>query len=131
MSRKIVLTKEQIAQVEALAAYLSIEDICAYLGISQASFFALKKKEPELLGAYNRGVASARALVASKLFEVINSTELTPSKVQAIMFYLRTQGGWSEKSQVAVTTKDVTPKLPIINISFSDDWKNESKKELI
>ena len=39
----------------------------------------------------------------------------------SIIFYLKTQAGWSDKQEVNVTTKDITPKQPpsIIN-HFSD-----------
>ena len=118
MSEKIVLNDLKISQVEALAAYLSIEDIALYLGISPASFYNIKNRQPEVLRAYQRGVAKARSLVASKLMGFIEDRENTPIKLTAIMFYLRTQAGWSDKQEMNLTTKDITPKDPpsIINI---------------
>jgi hypothetical protein len=49
----------------------------------------------------------------------IKQKENTPSKLQAIMFYLRTQAGWSEKQDLNVTTKDVTPKPMKVVVNFS------------
>jgi hypothetical protein len=39
----------------------------------------------------------------------------------SILFYLKTQAGWSEKQQLDITTKDVTPQLTRFNIIVIDD----------
>jgi len=48
--------------------------------------------------------------VSSKLMGYINSDTKSEMSLKAIIFYLRTQGGWSEKQMIE--TKDVTPKVP-------------------
>ena len=88
----IVFTPEQVAQVEALAAYLSIPQICDYFGISQKSINNIKDRQPDVFTAYVKGRAKCIASVAQK--GIIQKALEGDSK--AAMFYLRTQAGWVE-----------------------------------
>lgn len=92
---KTVLTDEQIAQVEALAAYLSINDIAYFFDISERSFLDIKNRDPRVEEAYKKGKAKAISFVASKLMNIIREEENTPTKLSAIIFYLKTQAGWT------------------------------------
>ena len=94
MSKKITLTDDQILQVEALSAYLSIEQIADYFGFSGMTFHEIKKRQPEVLLAYKKGKAKAIGIVASKLMKLIDQGDVT-----AVIFYLKTQGGWSTESK--------------------------------
>ena len=94
MSKKITMDEAQIAQVEALSAYLSIEQIANYFGFSEDTFYELKKRDPRILRAYKKGKAKAIGIVASKLMKLIDQGDVT-----AIIFYLKTQGGWSTDSK--------------------------------
>ena len=94
MSKKITLTDDQILQVEALSAYLSIEQIADYFGFSGMTFHEIKKRQPEVLLAYKKGKAKAIGRVARKLTSLIDEGDVT-----AIIFYLKTQGGWSTESK--------------------------------
>ncbi len=94
MSKKITLTDDQILQVEALSAYLSIEQIADYFGFSGMTFHEIKKRQPEVLLAYKKGKAKAIGKVARKLTTLIDEGDVT-----AIIFYLKTQGGWSTESK--------------------------------
>jgi hypothetical protein len=94
MSKKITMDEAQIAQVEALSAYLSIEQIANYFGFSEDTFYELKKRDPRVLRAYKKGKAKAIGIVASKLMKLIDQGDVT-----AIIFYLKTQGGWSTDSK--------------------------------
>lgn len=94
MSKKITLTDDQILQVEALSAYLSIEQIADYFGFSEDTFYELKKRDPRVLRAYKKGKARAIGRVARKLTTLIDEGDVT-----AIIFYLKTQGGWSTDSK--------------------------------
>jgi hypothetical protein len=123
MSKKIRLDEIQIAQVEALAAYLPIDKIAGYFGFTESTFHEIKKRQPEVLIAYNKGVAKACSFVGTTLMGFIREKENTPSKLNAITFYLRTKGGWTEKQEMSLIAKDVTPNrqpLTIIN-HFTDD----------
>ena len=74
------------------------------------------------MSAYNRGRFKAKNYVASRLWRYIKSDALTAINLSAITFYLRTQAGWTEKQEMHLTAKDVTPskQLTVIN-HFTDD----------
>jgi hypothetical protein len=94
MSKKIIMDEAQIAQVESLSAYLSIEQIANYFGFSEDTFYELKKRDPRVLRAYKKGKAKAIGIVASKLMKLIDQGDVT-----AAIFYLKTQGRWSTDSK--------------------------------
>lgn len=92
-----IFTDEQIAQIEALSAYLSIDDIAYYFDISVRSFFDIKSRDPRVEEAYKKGKVKSIIFVASKLMNIIREEENTPTKLSAIIFYLKTQAGWSSE----------------------------------
>lgn len=104
------MDEAQIAQVEALSAYLSIEQIANYFGFSEDTFYELKKRDPRILRAYKKGKAKAIGIVASKLMKLIDQGDVT-----AAIFYLKTQGGWSTDSK----------STNIIKISFGNRTATE------
>lgn len=112
------LTDEQRAQVEALAAYLTQEQIADYFGIGKTTWFAMLEREPEISERYKRGKAKAIGAVAQSLIQQARDGD----KVAA-MFYLKTQAGWRETSQVDHTSSDrsMTPKPNEIIIRAPDD----------
>jgi hypothetical protein len=109
---EIILTDKQINQVEALAAYLTIEDIAHYLGVGENTFYRIRERQPEVFEAYRMGVSKARSRVASKLMRFIDSEDLTATTLDATKFYLTHQAGWAKTQEMNVTTRDVTPKEP-------------------
>jgi len=119
-----VITLEETAQVEAMAAHgHTQEEIAEFLGMSARSFRYKKNENKILIAAYNRGRFKAKNYVASRLMRFIKDDELTAVNLSAITFYLRTQAGWTEKQEMHLTAKDVTPNrqpLTIIN-HFTDD----------
>ncbi len=92
----IVLTDAQRAEVETLAAVLTAEQIADFLGIGRTTFFALIDRDRELSERYKRGTARAVGAVAQSLV-----TKARAGNVTAMIFYLKTQGGWRETVQVA------------------------------
>lgn len=123
MSKKITLDEAQIAQVEALAAYLSIDKIADYFGFSERAFYDIRKRQPEVLAAYNRGVAKACSYVGSMLMGFIREKENTASKLQAITFYLKTKAGWGSENKndnesVCLTFSGEQTPAEILNIGF-------------
>ena len=56
---KVELDALQIRDVEILSAYLPIDKIADYLGISVASFHRIKTRDEEVLRTYNKGVSKA------------------------------------------------------------------------
>lgn len=98
------LTEEQKAQVEALAAYLTQEQIADYFGIGKTTWFAMLDREPELSERYKRGKAKAIGAVAQGLIQQARNGD----KVAA-MFYLKTQAGWRETDRIEHTGADGKP----------------------
>lgn len=123
MSKKITLDEAQIAQVEALSAYLPINRIADYFGFSEKTFHEIKKRQPEVLTAYNRGVAKACSYVGSMLMGFIREKENTASKLQAITFYLKTKASWGSENKndnepVCLTFSGEQTPAEILNIGF-------------
>lgn len=85
-----ILTDEQIAEIEQIAKYLTIEQIADYFGIGSSTFYRIKQKDPRVSMAYKKGKTIGIKHVASKLMALIDQGDVT-----AIIFYLKTQAGWS------------------------------------
>tara|TARA_R110000868_G_scaffold143237_1_gene361137 strand:+ start:270 stop:680 length:411 start_codon:yes stop_codon:yes gene_type:complete len=125
---EIVLTDEQIAQVEALAAYLPIAKIADYLSISCTTFNEIKNRQTEVSVAYKRGVAKAHATAGMTLMKFMNYDSVAPNpsqlqmQLQATIFYLKTQARWSE-TQV-LETHDKTPQKRFI-LEVEDDFTED------
>lgn len=119
-----VITLEEIAQVESLAAHgHTQEEIAVFLGMSARHFRRTKGKNCFLMSAYNKGRFKAKNYVASRLWRYIRNDALTAVNLSAITFYLRTKAGWTEKQEMNLSAKNVTPSkqsLTIIN-HFVDD----------
>jgi len=81
----------QKAQVEALAAYLTLEQIADYFGICRKTLQNMRSRDPEIDTLYRRGKAKAVSGMAGSLIEQGMSGNVTAQK-----FYLSTQAGWRE-----------------------------------
>lgn len=95
-----VLTTEQIVQVEALGAVLSLEQIADYFGIAKATFYSIMERQPEVSIRYKKGKSKAIGSVAQGLLQQAREGNTT-----AAMFYLKTRAGWRETQQIDHTTK--------------------------
>jgi IS30 family transposase len=95
------LTDEQRAQVEALAAYLTQEQIADYFGIARNTFLAMMERDENISERYKRGKARAIGAVAQSLIQQARDGD----KVAA-MFYLKTQAGWRETNHIDHTSSD-------------------------
>lgn len=117
----IVLSDEQIKELEELAAYLTTEQIADYFGISRVTFAEIRERQTEVSLHYKKGRARKILKYVKQLDKKIFKTNAS-GDTTALIFALKTQGGWSEKQELNVTTKDITPKQPpsIIN-HFSDE----------
>lgn len=89
------LTDDQRAQVEALGAYLSIEQIADYFGMSKVTFYAIMEREPDVSERYKRGKAKAIGAVAQNLIKKARDGDNA-----CMMFYLKTQAGWRETQHI-------------------------------
>lgn len=95
------LNDEQIAQVEALAAYLSVEQIADFFGIAKNTFYSLMERNPEIKVRYKKGQAKAIGSVAKSLVQEAQNGNMT-----AMIFYLKTRGGWKETQTVDLNLSD-------------------------
>lgn len=98
------LDDEQRAQVEALAAYLTQEQIADYFGIGKTTWFAMLERDPDISERYKRGKARAVGAVAQNLIKKAREGDNA-----CMMFYLKTQAGWRETQHVEMTGKDGGP----------------------
>lgn len=89
------LDEEQKAQVEALAAYLSQDQIADYFGVARNTFAAMVERDEEISERYKRGKAKAISSVAQGLLQKARDGDNA-----CMMFYLKTQAGWRETQSV-------------------------------
>ena len=95
MGRKAkTLDDEQRAQVEALAAYLSQDQIADYFGITRPTFAAMIDRDEDISLRYKRGKAKAIGSVAQGLLQKARGGDTASA-----IFYLKTQAGWRESEQ--------------------------------
>lgn len=95
------LTEDQKAQVEALAAFLSQDQIADYFGMSRPTLSRILDDEESVYLRYKRGKASAIADVAGGLLKKAREGDMG-----AICFYLKTQAGWRETQKLDHTSSD-------------------------
>lgn len=99
--RKKTLTHEEKIQVEALAAFLTKEQIGDYLGVCRQTMTALIKRDPDVQMRINRGRSKAISKVAQGLLQKALSGDTT-----CAIFYLKTQAGWRETNRMEVSDPD-------------------------
>lgn len=104
------LTTEQMSQVEALAAYLTQEQIADYFGIGRTTFIAMINRDPDISEHYKRGKAKAIGSVAEGLLQKARNGDTASA-----IFYLKTQAGWRETNHIDHTSSDgtMTPKAAL------------------
>ena len=98
------LNDTQRAEVETLAAVLNAEQIADYFGMGRTTFFALMEREPDIGERYKRGKSKAVGKVAQSLLTKALSGDTTSA-----IFYLKTQGRWSEVQKHEVSGPDGSP----------------------
>ena len=108
------LDDKQIAQVEALAAFLTLEQIADYFGVTRPTFDAICQRQPEVFLQYKKGRSKAIASVSQNLIKQAQDGNTT-----AAIFYLKTQAGWKETQVVDNTSSDgsMTPHAPVFNLN--------------
>jgi len=98
---EIILTDDQIKEVETLAAVLSTGDIADYFGIGRTTFYALMERNSDISERYKKGRAKAKGAIAGSLIQKARAGELG-----AQIFYLKTQCGWRETQHLEHTSPD-------------------------
>lgn len=85
-----------LAKVEELAGLgLTREQIALSLGVSYSTLNRRAKESEEIETAMRRGRALANIKVAGELMKAIEKGNVT-----AIIFYLKTRAGWTEKQKI-------------------------------
>lgn len=93
---------EMIDETRILAGRgMTVEQIWNYFGLNKHAWYKLCDSNPELADAYFHGKARTIAIIAGKLVEIAKKGNLT-----AIIFYLKTQGAYSEYHNVAGLQKE-------------------------
>lgn len=109
------LDDEQRAQLEALAAYLTQDQIADYFGITRQTLAAMCERDEDISLRYKRGKAKAIAKVAHGCL----AAALSGSAADRF-FYLKTQAGWRETNRTELTGKDGGP-LEVTGEAISDE----------
>ena len=113
MSKKIVLTESQKIELETLAAVLNTQQIADYFEFNQDTFIELCKRDEDVLRIYKKGKAKAIGVVAKGLL-----MKARDGDTASAIFYLKTQAGWKEKTEIdhSISGSASKPEL-IINVS--------------
>ena len=114
------LTTEQIVQVEALAAVLSVEQIADYFGIGKTTFYAIMERQPEVSERYKKGKVDAISSVAQGLLQ-----QAREGNMAAAIFFLKTQAGWRETQVVDNVSSDGSMTPTTITRIVIDPKQNE------
>ena len=98
---RMELTDEQMAEVETLAAVLNVAQMADYFGIGRTTFFSILNRDSEVSERYKRGRARAVGSIAQSLVTKARAGDTT-----AMIFFLKTQGGWRETLEVETREGD-------------------------
>ena len=111
------LTEIDAIQVEALAAVCTKSQMAAYFGMTEKTFRAVEKRQPEVSTAYRIGRAKAIANIGSVLYE-----KALGGDIKAVQFYLKTQAGWTEKHalELSKAEKEVDDRKWLIEVMDSN-----------
>jgi hypothetical protein len=91
----MTLTEAQKVEVETLAAVLTAEQVADYFGIGRRTFYAMMQRDEEIAARYKRGKAKAIGVIAQGLINKARGGDTT-----SMIFFLKTQAGWRETSQI-------------------------------
>lgn len=103
------LTPEQMAEVETLAAVLTVGQMADYFGIGRTTFFAIVERDAEVAERYKRGKARAIGAIAQSLISKARGGDTA-----SMIFYLKTQAGWRETDRLEHTGTEGGPITTIV-----------------
>lgn len=93
------LSSKEKDELETLSPFLTSEQMADYFGIARSTFYNILERDSELNGRYKRGKSKAIAISAGKLMKKVQDGNMT-----AIIFHLKTKGGWKEAGNEPVNT---------------------------
>lgn len=92
-------TKAVLKEIEILGGHgATLENIRAYYGVGKNKFYVICEKQPRVVEAIFRGRTRTVLSVAGLLLEKAKGGNVT-----AMIFYLKTQGRWTENHIVGLT----------------------------
>ena len=115
-----VLNDDQLAQVETLASFLTLDQIADYFCMGRTTFHRIMERQEEVSVRYKKGRTNAIGTVAKSLIQQAREGNIT-----AQIFYLKTQGGWKEGNQLEIEVKK-EQKLPSLSELFGDATETKS-----
>jgi DNA-binding CsgD family transcriptional regulator len=101
--KTVVLTDKQKSELELLAAVLKLDQIADYFNIAHRTFDEILARDDDVAALYKRGKAKAIATVGSTLLSKARTGDNS-----AMFFYLKTQGGYRETSNLNHSSEDGT-----------------------
>ncbi len=120
---KIVLDLKKVEQVASRG--LSNEQTALALGISPRTLYNRKRDSAEFAEAMKKGKAKGIDKVASALMKKIMGGDTT-----AMIFFLKTQGGWKETTRQEVTGADGAPIQTAASVELTERQKQLLDKVL-
>lgn len=104
-NQKIVLTPQQIQNIETMAGYgLTVEKIATLLGISKRTFERRMKDTPGAADALSKGRAKASLDVIQTAYEMATSGKSAAMTI----FWLKVREGWKEHQIIETVTPTET-----------------------
>jgi len=94
---KRVMSEDEVDQVRRLAGFLTMDQMAQYFGLTRAQFDTMIRENEEIDAAYRQGRAAQISGVAQTLVN-----KALEGDTQCLIFYLKTQGKWSEKIDVEI-----------------------------
>ena len=89
--------EKQLAEFTALSAYLTLEQLADYFGIATRTISNMRLRDKDLDAIYREGKAKGVAKVARSLMK-----NCLKGNVSAQTFYLKTQAGWKESTDLNI-----------------------------
>lgn len=92
-----ILTEEEIKKVEELAPFLTVSQLGDYLKICYNTFKNVMKRQPEVGEIYKKSRSKKIQSSVKTLFEIMSDNTIDQrTRLTAVIFHLKTQGGWRE-----------------------------------
>ena len=113
----IKLTNDQLEELKMIAPICTLQEIANYFGFSIDTFKRLKSRDEDVMHIYKKAKIQAKAMVGGSLIKKALAGDTT-----AAIFYMKTQGGWSSKSNSEDKIKiplDNRSAPEIFNIGFN------------
>jgi hypothetical protein len=116
-----VMDAMQTAQIEALAAYLTLDQIADYMSVDRSTMQLIKNRQPEVGQAFARGRAQSIGRSAQTIIQKAHAGD-----VVALKFHLATQGGWTETKALEMSTPRGPIEITAIEIVAHDPAGKDS-----